>query len=94
MKMASTSRLVEPDDDASVLQPCLVSPSLVNICFESLSHTAIYTIQRTPYSIYGVAAAAKRVFSLLKHLFSDTQNTSLQHLIETSLMLQYNERDV
>ena len=40
------------------------------------------------------SAAAERVFSLLKHLFSDTQNGSLQDLIDTSLMLQYNERDV
>ena len=40
------------------------------------------------------SAAAERVFSLLKHSFSDTKNASVQDLIETSLILQYNEHDV
>ena len=40
------------------------------------------------------SAAAERVFSILKRSFSDTQYGSLQDLIETSVMLQYNDRDV
>ena len=40
------------------------------------------------------SAAAERVFSILRRSFSDTQNGSLQDLIETSVMLQCNNRDV
>ena len=81
VKMASTSRPEEPDSDASVPQPCLISLSLVNSCFESLSPAAIF-------------GSCRECISLLKHSFSDTQNASLQDLIETSLILQYNQRDV
>ena len=42
VKMASTSRPEEPDSDASVPRPCLISLSLVNSCFESLSPAAIF----------------------------------------------------
>ena len=40
------------------------------------------------------SAAAERVFSILKRSFSDTLYGSLQDLIEPSVMLQYNDRDV
>ena len=40
------------------------------------------------------SAAAERVFSVLNGSFSDTQNSSLQNLIETSVMLQFNKRSV
>ena len=39
------------------------------------------------------SAAAERVFSLLKQSFSEAQNATLQDIIETSVMLQYNNRD-
>lgn len=42
-----------------------------------------------PYS-----AAAERVFSVLNRSFNDTQNGSLQDLVETSVMLQFNKRSV
>ena len=38
------------------------------------------------------SAATERVFSLLNASFSDQQENSLQDYIETSLMLQYNNR--
>ena len=38
------------------------------------------------------SAASERVFSLLKSSFSEQQENSLQDYIETSLMLQYNNR--
>lgn len=38
------------------------------------------------------SAAAERVFSILKQSFGDQQYRSLQDYIETSLMLQYNNR--
>ena len=38
------------------------------------------------------SAASERVFSLLKNSFTERQNSSLQDYIETSLMLQYNNR--
>ena len=38
------------------------------------------------------SAATERVFSLLKASFSDQQESTLQDYIETSLMLQYNNR--
>ena len=37
------------------------------------------------------SAAAERVFSLLKAMFSDARNMSLADLIEGSLMLKYNK---
>ena len=40
------------------------------------------------------SAAAERVFSILKRSFSDTQYGSLNDLIESSVMLQYNDCDV
>jgi hypothetical protein len=40
------------------------------------------------------SAAAERVFAVQKRSFSDTQYGSLQDLIETSIMLQYNKHDV
>ena len=36
------------------------------------------------------SAATERVFSLLKNSFSQSQSSSLEDYIETSLMLQYN----
>ena len=38
------------------------------------------------------SAASERVFSLLKSSFSEQQESSLQDYIETSLVLQYNNR--
>ena len=38
------------------------------------------------------SAASERVFSLLRNSFGERQNSSLQDYIETSLMLQYNNR--
>ena len=40
------------------------------------------------------SAAAERVFSLLKASFNERQDGSLQDYIESSLMLQYNKREV
>ena len=37
------------------------------------------------------SSAAVRVFSLMKNLFGDQQQSSLEDYIETSLMLQYNK---
>ena len=38
--------------------------------------------------------ATERVFSLLKQSFSDGQTGALQDLLETSVMLQFNNREV
>ncbi len=38
------------------------------------------------------SAAAKRVFSLLNASFSEQQQQSLNDYVETSVMLQYNQR--
>jgi hypothetical protein len=38
------------------------------------------------------SAAAERVFSLLKHFFGDARDTSLSDLIQSTLMLNYNNR--
>ena len=40
------------------------------------------------------SAAAERVFSLLKHVFGDTQMASLADMIQSALMLRYNGRKV
>jgi hypothetical protein len=38
------------------------------------------------------SAAAERVFSLLSNSFSETQTSSMEDYIESSIMLQYNGR--
>ena len=38
------------------------------------------------------SAAAERVFSILNSTFSDCQDSSLEDYIESSVMLQYNNR--
>ena len=39
------------------------------------------------------SAAAERVFSILSNSFSDTQRSSLEDCIETSIMIQYNNKE-
>ena len=40
------------------------------------------------------SASAERVFSLLKHMFGDTQGGALGDYLEVALMLKYNKRKV
>ena len=40
------------------------------------------------------SAAAERVFSLLKNMFGDAQMSALADMIQTALMLKYNQRNV
>ena len=40
------------------------------------------------------SAAAERVFLILKQSFNHTQQSALQDLVETSVMLQFNKRTV
>ena len=40
------------------------------------------------------SAAAERVFSLLKLMFGDTQMSALADMIQSALMLRYNQRKV
>ncbi len=40
------------------------------------------------------SAAAERVFSLLQSSFKERQTRSLEDYIQTSVMLQYNYRDI
>ena len=40
------------------------------------------------------SAAAEKVFSILNRSFNDTQNSALQDLVETSVMMQFNNREV
>ncbi len=39
------------------------------------------------------SAVAERVFSILSNSFTDTQRSSLEDYIETSIMMQYNNKD-
>ena len=39
------------------------------------------------------SAAAERVFSILSNSFTDTQRSSLEDYIETSIMIQYNNKE-
>ena len=39
-------------------------------------------------------AAAERVFLILNRSFNDTQNSALQYLVETTVMMQFNNREV
>ena len=38
------------------------------------------------------SAAAERVFSILSNSFTDTQRSSLEDYVETSIMIQYNKK--
>ena len=40
------------------------------------------------------SAAAERAFSVLQRSFTDSQTGALQDLVETSIMLQFNNREV
>ena len=40
------------------------------------------------------SAAAERVFSILNRSFNDAQNHTLQDLVETSVMMQFNDHEV
>ena len=42
----------------------------------------------------GVTASCERVFSLLANMFGDNQNSALGDLLQGSLMLRYNKREV
>ena len=39
------------------------------------------------------SVAAERVFSILSNSFTDTQRSSLEDYIETSIMIQYNNKE-
>ena len=40
------------------------------------------------------SAAAERVFSILNRSLNDTQNSALQDLVETFVMMQFNNREL
>ena len=81
MKMASTTS--HPEEPDTIVMPQ---------CLDHASPLPHWSVAASKVLVVQPSSAA--VFSLLKHSFSDTKNVSLQDLIETSLILQYNERDV
>ena len=49
---------------------------------------------RMVFALTPNSASAERVFSLLKHMFGDTQGRALGDYLEVALMLEYNKRKV
>ena len=57
--------------------------------FPTWAKTARMVFALTPNS-----ASAERAFSMLKHMFGDTQGGAIGDYLEAALMLKYNKRKV
>ena len=72
-----------------------VDPSFDPLLFWRRHESELPTWAKAARQVFLVqpsSAASERVFSLLRNSFGERQNSALQDYIETSLMLQYNNR--
>jgi len=51
-------------------------------------------VARMIFALSANSASCERVFSLLKSMFDHTQNSVLADILQGSLMMRYNKRDI